>query len=342
MILFFKRILITLVAIATTISASLGNYIDSKRPHENNFRVTSYIVADAIQDPASLHAEDFDIITDTFLFGCATFDRNGNVTVNDKVLSTAIKNLRDVIGGRNVTIALTILGPSYTSEAPSWEDQMKEQGREHTHAFKSGKLEDNIVAVLNKYDLDGVEFDYEYPLSIVNWKYFNDFLVSMDSKLGNKTLGIAISDWDMKLDTKAINAVDHFEFMLYDVYDEIGRHSTFETSKKLSNKVSLMGIPKSKVDFGLPFYARPTDHEAFWYEYKSYSDKLDEKNYYHDDRINKDFWFNTPEIIEEKTTFAITKGFGGVMVWHYNCDLPSSNEKSLFRAIKKAVDNFDQ
>ena len=190
--------------------------------------------------------------------------------------------------------------------------------------------------VLKKYNLDGVEFDYEYPYTIVNWKHFNDFLVSMDSKLGNKTLGVAVSDWDMDLDTKAIEAVDHFEYMLYDVYDDSGRHATSETVKKLSNKLSLMGVPNSKIDFGLPFYSRPTDHGAYWYAYNEYIDMIDENGFYHDDATNKDFWFNTPDVIEDKTAFAMSKGFGGVMVWHYSCDVPSTDKRSLFHAIDKA------
>lgn len=30
---------------------------------------------------------------------------------------------------------------------------------------------------------------------------------------------------------------------------------------------------------------------------------------------------------------AVDNGIGGMMVWHYACDLPEDNEKSLFNAI---------
>lgn len=340
MLLFFKRLLVTLLAIVTTISPSLGNLIDSQRPVDRDFRVTSYIYAQRVLNPENLHKEDFDIITDLFIFDCATFDRDGNVQIRDDLLVPALKNIREAIGNRDVKISLTFLGPHYEGPTKDWDDLMVKQGKEYTHAFKSGILEDNIVKVLDKYDLDGVEFDYEYPFNIVNWKHFNDFLFSMDKKLGDKSLGIAISTWDMNLDTRAVNAVDHFELMLYDIYDEAGMHSTAEQAKELSEKVSLMGIPKNKVDFGLPFYSRPTDHDAYWYDYVSFADKLDENGFYHDDKLNKDFWFNTPKVIEDKTSYALEKGFRGVMIWHYTCDFASSDERSLLGGVGRAIENY--
>ena len=78
---------------------------------------------------------------------------------------------------------------------------------------------------------------------------------------------------------------------------------------------------------------------AYWYDYVGCYDSLDENGWYHCDNIGKDFWFNTPEVIGAKTQYAIDNGFGGVMIWHYTCDLPSSNENSLLRAIGTAVDN---
>ena len=32
-------------------------------------------------------------------------------------------------------------------------------------------------------------------------------------------------------------------------------------------------------------------------------------------------------------------GVGGMMVWHYSCDVPAGNEKSLFGAIETAKQN---
>ncbi|MBQ7957176.1 MAG: glycoside hydrolase family 18 protein [Clostridia bacterium] len=330
-----------IIAFFSAITIMFANFLGINAPLEKveKFRVTTYVVGTYVYSEKNIHPEDFDIVTDTILFGCARFDADGNIDIDRDTLETALKNLRNAIGTRDVKISVNLLGPKGTTDSPVWEDQMEVQSIEHNKAFTSGVLEDNIVAFLDKYDFDGVHFDYEYPLTNEAWKYYNDFLVSLDKKLGSYTLGVAGSDWNMKFTNAAVAAIDTFELMLYDMSDENGRHSTFEDMKKLAFKSGINGMPIEKTNIGLPFYARPDDMAAYWYSYNEYYDKLDENGWYHCDSINKDFWFNTPDVIQEKTDYAINNGFGGVMIWHYACDLPSSHEDSLLRAIGKSISN---
>jgi GH18 family chitinase len=78
---------------------------------------------------------------------------------------------------------------------------------------------------------------------------------------------------------------------------------------------------------------------AYWYGYNGCYEGIDENGWYHCNVTGNDFWFNTPDVIKAKTEYAIQNGFGGVMIWHYNCDLPSTHEDSLLRAIGTAVDD---
>ena len=214
---------------------------------------------------------------------------------------------------------------------------MKVQSDEHNKAFKSGALEDNILAVLKEYNFDGVHFDYEYPISKKAWRHYNKFLVSLDEKLGDYTLGVAGVEWNIGFTKKAAKAIDSLELMAYDYNDSEGRHATYEDIINRIEKTNFKEIDRNKINIGLPFYSRPADMGAYWYGYNGYYEEIDEEGWYHCPETDKDFWFNTPEVIEKKTDYAINNGYGGVMVWHYNCDLPSSEEGSLFRAIDKAV-----
>lgn len=330
--MFAKRIVAFFTAVIGIIMSFLGAGTN-KDLKTDSFRVSTYVVADYIQDIASLHSEDFDIITDVIVFGSATFDNQGNVTVKDEALTKALNNLRQVIGDRDIHMTLNILGPGGHTDSTVWEDQMEAQSDEHNKAFSSGVLEDNIIAVLDKYDLDGIHFDYEHPLSNKAWRNFNKFLVSMGKKLGDRSLGVALCEWNLKLSTSALKYVDTVEVMLYDIFDAEGKHSTTETVIANSKQIGLSGIPYEKVNIGLPFYSRPTDRGAYWYDYRSYYNSLDSDNWYHCDNVNKDFWFNTTDVIADKTEFTLKQGYGGVMMWHYTCDLPSSHEASLLRAI---------
>lgn len=329
-----KSIFSVITALVTVILNFFG--IGSNTPVEKveNFRVTAYIRGDFAQNPDSICAEDFDIITDIIVFECATFDNEGNVNVEKEKLETVLNNLNNAIGDRDVHITLNLLGPNRYTDSTDWNEQMEVQSDEHNKAFKSGVLEENIIQVLDKYDFDGVHFDYEYPISRKAWFYYNKFLVSLDKKLGDYTLGVAASTWNIDYTAKAIKAIDTFEIMTYDFVDAEGKHATYEG---MIEQIQEMDLPREKVNLGLPFYSRPTDLSGYWYGYNGCYDGIDDNGWYHCPTTGKDFWFNTPDVVEAKTDYAINNGFGGVMVWHYNCDLPSTHPDSLFRAIGTAV-----
>ena len=337
--IFIERIVAFFSSLSIIIANLLGISYNPMVNKVENFRVTTYVIATQSYNENALHPEDFDIVTDAILFGCARFDSEGNINCDEDTLRTSLANLRKTIGDRDIKISINLLGPQGHTDSDVWEDQMEAQSIEHNKAFTSGVLEDNVVALLDEYGFDGVHFDYEYPLTLKAWNYYNDFLVSLDKKLGSYTLGVAGSDWNMKFSSQAIEAIDTFELMLYDMKDKDGRHSTYEDMVKGAQKTGLYGMPLEKTNIGLPFYSRPQDLSAYWYSYNGYYDKLDENGWYHCDKLNKDFWFNTPEVIEQKTDYAINNGFGGVMIWNYNCDLPSSHEASLLRAIGQAVES---
>lgn len=337
--MFFKRAAAFFAFAVTVLASFFGIEIQPRKtvPPED-FEVVSYVVASSVQEADSVRAEDFDIITHAILFGCASFDTDGQIHLDKEILETALSNLRAAIGTRDVTVTLNLLGPG-TADYTDWNDQMAKQALLHTEAFESGVLEENIAAVIAEYGFDGVHFDYEYPISKEAWRSFNRFLVSLRKTMKDAYIGIAVSAWDIGLNTRALAAIDSIELMLYDHYDSEGRHSTYETAVETAQGFLEKYIPLEYVHFGLPFYARPTDSAAYWYGYNGYYDKLDENNYYYDADIEKNFWFNTPDVIANKTEYALNNGFGGVMMWHYACDLPASDPQSLLGAIGSVLEN---
>lgn len=338
MTVFLSQITAFFTAIILVVTNFLGIDIDMSDKKVDDFKVTTYIRGDYVQSPDSLYAEDFDIVTDVILFECASFNAEGEIVYDEAKLETALGNIRNAIGDRDVNITLNLLGPWGITDSDVWEEQMEAQSDEHNKAFTSGVLEDNIIEMLDKYDFDGVHFDYEYPISAKAWRYYNKFLVSLDEKLGDYTLGVAGNSWNIKFTTAAIAAIDSFEIMSYDMIDDEGRHATYEDTVKLVQNVGIYGMPYDKVNVGLAFYSRPTDMSTYWYGYNGCYEGIDENGWYHCNDIDKDFWFNTPDVIAAKTEYAINHGYGGVMVWHYNCDLPSTHEDSLLRAVGETVE----
>lgn len=341
-----SRIISLILAIALIASAFCGCKAKPAEPAEPDvpqdarFRVTSYVIADRVLDRESLCDEDFDIITDVILFGCVTFNENGELDINTEDMTTALSNLKDAIGERDVNIYINALGPAVKTDISDWNEQMADLAERHSKAFKTKALIPSLIALVNDNGFDGLFFDYEYPIEKKAWKAFSRFLVKTDKALGDKKLGVALSNWDLSLSKKAMNSVDFVEMMLYDCYDDSGNHSTFDTCTDIVNSFIEYGYDKKKLDFGVPFYARPTDKDAFWYAYRDFYEKLDENGMCHIDDDAKDAYFNTPEVIAQKTRYAIDNDFGGMMIWHYTCDLPSTDESSCLRAMGEEIDKI--
>lgn len=297
-----------------------------------DFRVTAYIVANRIDE--GFDASNLDRVTDIILIGNATFDEQGNITLTGS-FENELNTLREAMKDQN--LYLNILGPSSQIDSDDWNDQMHDLADRHTKAFESGILEDSIKTVLKKYGFDGVVFDYEFPLRSKDWKAFDKFIISLDGVLGDEyKIGMSMVGWNLKQSEKAKEATDFFEVMSYDLWDDNGNHATVDIAKDDIELFEKKGYDKAKLDLGVPFYARPTTKEAYWYDYKSYYDKLDENGLFKDDETGLTFSFNTYDVIKEKTEYALSSGIGGMMVWHYSCDVPADNAKSLFGAMDEA------
>lgn len=336
----FKKIIVAILAatlLATAFSAC-SKKVESTPVKIEDFRTTAYIVGNNLRDMDNFDSSHFDQITDFIFFGCAKFDEDGNVVL-DEDFDEVYGNLKNALNGKEgKKVYLNILGPDAQTNSEDWNEQMADKGERHNKAFQSGNLENNIKLVLDKYGFDGIFFDYEFTMKNKNWDIYSDFILSLDNTLGDKyEIGMALASWDIKLSKEAKKVVDRIEVMSYDLWDKDGTHASYEIAEDDIKKFEKAGFDKAKLDLGVPFYARPTTQEAVWYDYKEYIDKIDEKGFGKDDERNLTVSFNTYDTIAKKTQLAIDSGCGGMMIWHYACDVPKSNEKSLFNAIENTV-----
>ncbi len=311
--------------------------VSLKQSDNKDFRVTSYVVSEYILNPDSINPADFEVITDTILFGCVTFDENADMTVNADLLVPALNNLRNAIGDKDVNIYINILGPKTDSGIADWYDQMESQAKKHSAAFKTRKLEKSIANLLDEYNLDGIFFDYEYPIDVKYWNDFSRFLVRLDKETDRK-IGLAVAHWDLGLSYQAIKAVDMIEVMQYDLFDADGNHSSMTSAVDGFNAVRDYLLPREKVDLGVPFYGRPANRGAYWYSYNEFANNLIDTDY--TDTPQGKTYFNSRQTIYDKTAYAMSRGLGGMMVWHYTCD--TNDDLSLFNAMKECINDRER
>ncbi len=309
-----------------------------KNDEAKNLRVNAYWIVENITEDADY--SNLDALTDIIVFGTAKYDKNGNIKIYDKdsnevdekYYADKINFLKSKVGDRDINLICDIAMPYNDNNA----DIISMLSDENVDNLIS-----NIVEFVNKYGFDGYDMDYEFPNSKNEWKLFNNFLRKLDKAMPDKIISLAIQPWDLQFDEDVLKIIDRAEVMLYDMFTAHGYHSIFSTTVNGISKTLKGGFTAEQIDLGVPFYSRPTNRLAYWGNYNQYGDKLDKytnliyfNDFDHDGNpMTAPQYINSYQMIADKTAFAVDAGLGGIMIWHYSCDLPNDNELSLFRAI---------
>ena len=129
----------------------------------------------------------------------------------------------------------------------------------------------NCLTVVNKYNLDGIDLDWEYPTSNAagisaspdDTKNFNLLLSDLRQTLGSgKLITMASSASAKYIDFKtAIQYLDFVNIMTYDMgkppQHNAGLYKSSKTKRSCDESVELhksAGVPYSKIVLGIPFY----------------------------------------------------------------------------------------
>jgi GH18 family chitinase len=189
----------------------------------------------------------------------------------------------------------------------------------------------NVVSLINSYQLDGVDLDWEYPVDGQDPANF----ATLMNELGNamhsrgKILTAAVSAQGYYANgilNSVFSAVDFLNLMVYDGGSGAD-HSPYSYAVSSLDYWLGRGLPASKAVLGVPFYARPS--------WKSFRTLVSEGANPNADTYNGDH-YNGLVTIRSKTNLAFDHGIGGMMIWELSQDATGSN--SLLNAIKEVVD----
>ena len=129
----------------------------------------------------------------------------------------------------------------------------------------------NCLAAVQKYNLDGIDLDWEYPTSSAagissspnDTKNFNLLLSDLRATLGaEKLITMASSASAKYVDFKtAVQYLDFVNIMTYDMgkppYHNAGLYKSAKTNRSCDESVALhvnAGVPLGKIVLGIPFY----------------------------------------------------------------------------------------
>lgn len=301
----------------------------ASRTYTQPFRVASYITG--YGDCTYYGDEDlpdfFAVSTDLIYIGDVHWDSNGylvfdrGVVKSEAEYSEKISNIRKAANSvktHKVNVYATIGTPAtgiHTSLT----------GNAKTNLIK------NLIAFAKKYQVDGLDFDWEYPATSAQWEIYSSFLVDLKKEMSknNLKLSVALAPWGVKLSSAAVNAIDYVQSMLYDMPDrDTGNHASYNLCVTSIDYFLGLGFKQEQLNLGLAFYGVRNGSQAGYNSYIAHGITR------WDNQVASGAQFNGPQQIRDKTVLAIQNKLGGVMAWNMYCDAPQSTSGlSLYNEI---------
>ncbi|MGI5500661.1 glycosyl hydrolase family 18 protein [Lentzea sp. CA-135723] len=188
----------------------------------------------------------------------------------------------------------------------------------------------SLVNLVNQYNLDGVDMDWEYPDPGQSANNYTAMMRQLGTELHNRgklLTAAVVSEGGTAngVQPEVFGIVDWLNIM---AYDGGSPHANYDWSINSVNFWKGRGLPASKAVLGVPFYSRPT--------YISYRDLVaqDPAN------ANRDSYngnsYNGLPTIRRKTQWALANA-GGIMNWELSQDTTGST--SLLNAIWETAGN---
>jgi GH18 family chitinase len=234
--------------------------------------------------------------------------------------SWKLKKLIETAHSQNVRVLLSVGGWGWDAE---FEGLASDAGRRATFIR-------NLVAVLNEYQFDGADIDWEYPDPGESAQNFLALMTGLHTAIPDKLLTAAVisygDEYGQGIPAEAFALMDFVNIMTYDGSD----HASMEQFERGLTYWLGRGLPPEKTIMGVPFYSRPG---GIPFSKLVHADpaaaQTDAFEYVGANQI-----YNGIPTIQTKTGIAMQRA-GGIMFW--SLDQDAAGELSLVNAIYQTV-----
>lgn len=194
----------------------------------------------------------------------------------------------------------------------------------------------SVIALVERFELDGVDMDWEYPSTSTQAAHYVLLMQELRQALDllNRTqflsaAVVAQGDWSGQYILQEVfEEVDFLNIMAYDEYGAVSHSSMDYAETSLAYWVE-RGLPRAKSVLGVPFYARPS-----WTSYSQYV-AIDADNACRDNVTNN--YYNGLPTIRAKAQLANASACG-VMMWELSQD--THDQTSLLKALWETTQNL--
>ena len=195
-------------------------------------------------------------------------------------------------------------------------------------------------ALLDQYQLDGIDIDWEFPDASTT-DHYKALVITLAADLHahGRLLTLAVSaDRGAWVSDDAWQAADWLNIMAYDDgwHRDGVAHSTYGFTRDQLDYWLKRGVPASKAVLGVPFYGR----SLVTWRPKSYSALLREFPEASDSDTAGGYAYTGPDSMRAKVVNLARFRAGGVMVWQLNQDArgPASLLLLIYDTVKEPVE----
>ena len=307
----------------------------SATARKEKLHIVSYLTANMTD--ARNNFDKLDAVTDLILFGRTSWTQSGELDFGTEGIARFERDLaeiREAIGSRQIDLWLCIGNFAAGSD----------RGKLLADPADRKRLVDNCVSAAKRYDLVGIDVDYEYPADATAWDNYALFLEELGTALKKegKLLSVALSPWGVRLSKAAIRSIDRVNIMSYTLNDRKKRRHAFKITRTSIEYFTDLGFAPSRLVLGLAFYAMSvTQPDASYsgHPYHAYVQRYRTGIKTYTNQI-EDLYYGGRDLNRDKTILAIENGLAGAFSWHFGCDIAYSDDRSLFRAVKETADRF--
>jgi GH18 family chitinase len=187
----------------------------------------------------------------------------------------------------------------------------------------------NLKAIVDEYQLDGADIDWEYPDPGESSQNFLALIRELRTAMPDKLLTTAVvsygDDNGLGIPAASFELFDFVNIMTYDGPD----HGSMEQFENGLAYWSGRGLPKEKIVMGVPFYGDPNMPYFKLVKADPAAAQMDAYEYY-----GTTFHYNGIPTIQSKTRMAMDRA-SGIMFWALDHD--TQGELSLVNAIYQTV-----
>lgn len=258
------------------------------------------------------------------------YDESGNPGKDSHSWITRLESMRAAMSSYQTGVLKFRLGVA----GGEWKQMVKNSGAYTNFA-------NQLCEVLSKYNMDGVDLDFEWPENGTEGSAYSEAIVEM-SKIFKKNakkvfFTVSLHPYYVKHMTDEACKAPHF--ISLQCYGPSTDLYPFDAFKQKSEEAA-QKIAKDKLVLGVPFQGTtgtPGEQQGYYNLAGSVTSPDQSTVTYN----GKTYTFDGVNAISKKTKYACENGYAGIMSWDLANDVDVTNENSLLKTVQNAIDDYN-